>query len=532
MSQQLIPRKTSQIAITRLPRLLTELPFFYLTKKASALTDRISFNGFDNQGNPIHWKVNPNFASHIGAPSLVAHEVWVRLIKPRIDEERKAVGFIPSVIPLGGVRHCLRLLGWSYGGHQARSLIRAINQIGGAWCEASLWLPSREVDENGKAIHRSFHANFSRLSLYAIGANHLTEEDIRQGRIEFAFDLDDVLYIKLDPVEMKLLEGEADRPIDNEYLFSLSPSARRWYELLASKFYGVVSNAQRGRGYCEIRYSWYVQRHHTLKSHTSRKRMVQQMNEVIFEHLEMGFVQKVEYETVRHTSMGERSEDLLVRYYPGKFAIRITKRISEGLRPVSRSKPTRKALKQEQVHRRGESLHQDLLNLGVSSARADRLIKENPEEVERQIRALPYRETKSIRDVGAWLVSAIEGAFEVPETITYAIEKERKGREVRETDELRRLREQHEASHRESYSLYLRRRICEIETDDPAGYMIFLEETALERDRNAKLISSVEVRQLLLEKLFQEHFSKCGEHEVLDFWQWDSALNPNPYVQH
>jgi hypothetical protein len=535
MSQQLIPLKNHQKAITRLPRLLTELPFFYLTKKASALTEPIDFDGLDNQGHPIRWKVSPNFGPNIGAPSLVAHEVWVRLIKPRIDDERKTAGFVPSLIPLGGVRQCLRLLGWSYGGHQAKSLIRAINQIGGAWCEANLWLPSRDLDEDGNAFLRSFHANFSRLSLYAIGSNHLTEEDIRLGRVDFAFDLDDVLYIKLDPVEMKLLETEIDRPIDNEYLFSLSPSARRWYELMAPKFYGVISNAERNRGYCEIRYSWYVQRHHTLKPHISRKRRVQQMSEVIFEHLDMGFVQKVEYETTNSTASGGRADDLLIRYYPGKFAIRITKRITDGLRPVARRAPHRRnaARQQNEGHDKGSnSAYQQMVTLGVSSARAESLIKSNPKEVEKQLRALPFREKKGIRDVGAWLVSAIEGEFEVPSTIALAIENDRKGRELLGTEGQRRLRERHETSQRQNYSSYLRARLTEIQAQDPEAYRLFLQETAAERLQNEKLIASMELRERLVDKLVQEYFSRGDEHQVLDFWAWDAALNPDPYSNH
>jgi hypothetical protein len=494
------------------------------------LKEPVDFHGFDNYGYPIHWKVNPNFGLNIGAPSLVAHEVWVRLIKPRIDEERKRSGFIPSLIPLGGVRQCLRLLGWSYGGHQAKSLIRAINQIGGAWCEANLWLPSRDLDENGKAVLRAFHANFSRLSLYAIGANHLTEEDIQQGRVDFTFDLDDVLYIKLDPVEMRLLETERDRPIDNEYLFSLSPSARRWYELLSSKFFGVISNPQRNRGYCEIRYSWYVQRHHTLKTHASRKRRVQQMNEVVFEHLEMGFVQKVEYETLRPEGAEGRSEDLIVRYYPGKFAVRITKRISDGLQPITRRNPARRVPRQGRPQSEHSALHQELVKFGVSSTRAESLISANAREVERQILALPHRETKSIRDVGAWLVSAIEGAFDVPPPVARAIESDRKGRELLDAEEQRRLRERHEASHRKLYSAYLRNRMMDIESHDPQAYQDFLYQIADERDRNEKLITSIELRNLLFERLFQEHFSGSNQHVVFDFWAWDSSLNPNPYT--
>ncbi|MEP7273514.1 MAG: hypothetical protein ABI882_18600, partial [Acidobacteriota bacterium] len=433
MSGQIVTLKPHQAPVTRLPRLLTELPFFYLTKKANALKEAIDFRTEDIDGRPIIWKVNPNFSESIGPPSLMAHEVWVRLIKPHIDRERKAYGFIPSLIPLGGVRECLRQLGWSYGGHQAHSLIRAISQIGGAWCEANLWLPTRERDDKGRPILRAFHANFSRLSLYAIGTNHLTEEDIRNGQIGFSFELDDILYIKLDPVEMRMLEAETDRPIDNEYLFSLSPSARRWYELMAPKFFGVISNSDRGRGYCEIRYSWYVKRHHTLKPHQTRKRRVQQMTEVIGEHLQFGFIQKVEYLNVREEREGGHAEEIVIRYYPGKYAVKLTRKIAENLRPSELKKRTRdhhSSSIREAGQAKVQNLVEELTALGVAAAKAENLVAKYPVQVERQIQALPFRERVGIRDVAAWIVSAIEEGFDLPPALTKAIEGERLRREA------------------------------------------------------------------------------------------------------
>ncbi len=533
MSGHLIPLKPHQSPVTRLPRLLTQLPFFYLTKKAKALTEPIDFRAEDVEGRPIVWKVNPNFGEAIGPPSLMAHEVWVRLIKPQIDHERRLHGFIPSLIPLGGVRQCLRVLGWSYGGHQSHSLIKAINQIGGAWCEANLWLPTRDINEKGGRIFRAFHANFSRLSLYAIGANHLTEEDVRQGRINFNFELDDVLYIKLDPIEMHLLEAETDRPIDNEYLFSLSPAGRRWYELMSPKFYGVVSNAERGKGYCEIRYSWYVQRHHTLKPHLTRKRRVQQMNEVISEHLEMGFIQKVEYESVRGTREGNCAEEIVIRYYPGKFALKVTRRISNSLRQGGKDGRVKGPVRNtdDEKHDERRNLAQQLTELGVASTKARELTAKDPVAVERQILALPFRERGGIRDTAAWLVSAIEDKFELPASLVRAIDAERIRRESREKGESNQARDEHENRFREEYSRYLQSQVEDIQRAQPDRYQLFLEATADERNRNERFLDSPELRQILFEKLFCDFFRGNKDHSILSFWEWDDALNSHRYSQ-
>lgn len=71
------------------------------------------------------------------------------------------------------------------------------------------------------------------MSVYAIGEHHLIEEEL--ARKTFDFDLEDVLYIRLDPLEAKLRQLQDRRILDNQYLFSVNPAGRRWYELMAAK---------------------------------------------------------------------------------------------------------------------------------------------------------------------------------------------------------------------------------------------------------------------------------------------------------
>src|SRR5947209_11194098 len=136
---------------------------------------------------------------------------------------------------LGRVRECLRMSGFTSGGHQEGKLIKALNQIGAAWCVADLWIPTKEVDDAGRPKFLQIKGRFSRMSVYAIGEHHLTEEELAQSK--FDFDLKDVLYIRLDPLEAKLQQLQDRRILDNQYLFSLSPAGRRWYELMAAKIF-------------------------------------------------------------------------------------------------------------------------------------------------------------------------------------------------------------------------------------------------------------------------------------------------------
>ena len=314
MATELIPLKPEQHKITFVPKTTTDLPFFNLTYRKKEIPKAIKYEGIDEAGHPIRWEVYHNANSEIGHAGVEAHEVWYLLIKPAIDASRKEDGSIPPIIQLGGMRECLRMVGWTAGGHQAKELIKSLTQIAFAGCVADLWFPTGETDAEGKQKYLQIKSRFSRLSVYAIGEHHLTEDDLKQ--VAFDFDLEDKLYIRLDPIEVRLqqLQSNQQRLIDNEYMFSIKPIARRWYELLAGKIYGTLKH---NAPYFEIRYSWYIKHHHTLKKFHQRFRIVEQMNRVVQEHLDSGFLKRVEYRRVKEP---DQEEDFVIRYFVGSAA--------------------------------------------------------------------------------------------------------------------------------------------------------------------------------------------------------------------
>jgi hypothetical protein len=445
MSQSLLPLKPKQHPVTSIPKFTTELPFFYLTKRKDLLTQAIDFQGIDPEQRPIRWKVTPN--PIIGAPGIEAHEVWVRLIKPALDAERERMsGKLPNLVPLGSVRECLRTLGWSIGGWESRRLMKCIRQIGSAWCEADFWMPTGEKDEEGRALYRHIKGEFSRISIYAIGSKHVTEEELQDGKLSFDFDLEDTVYLLLHPHEVEMQRNQNQRPIDNEYLFSVSPTSRRWYELLAPKIFGVVENRkeQQEGGYCEILYSWYIERHHTLKRHKDRYRVVEQMNDLIKDHRIFGYVEKAEYRAIKEPG---QPVDYIIRYYPGEGARRSInrirsyrprkKRLAQLALPLSKDEqvmpPSISAVHESDPTT--ESLIAHLTNqppkgFGVSEAKAKELVKANRRGVEEQIAAFPYREVgKAKKNVSGWLIAAIEGNYALPEAYLEEEEKKRRAAE-------------------------------------------------------------------------------------------------------
>ncbi len=319
------PLKPQQAQLTTLPKLSAELPFFNLTYRRKDIPKIIEFSGRDAQGRPLRWEVHQDATKKIGPPGVEAHQVWIMLVRPAVDKCRDENGRLPDVVPLGGVRECLRKIGWTVGGRQAQELLKALTQIAFAGCIADLWLPTGKCNASGKETYLQIKGRFSKLSVYAIGEHHLTESDLAAK--EFEFELEDTIYIKLDPLEIKLQEAQERRIYDNEYMFSVSPIGRRWYELMAAKFFGVLKNEA---AYCEIRYSWYVNHHHTLKKCDERRRVIEQMNRVAKDHLASGYIDKIEYRAVKKA--GEET-DYIIRYYPGVAAIASTKRIHDHLNP-------------------------------------------------------------------------------------------------------------------------------------------------------------------------------------------------------
>lgn len=439
MPRTLQPLKPNQHPVTPLPKFTTELPFFYLTKRKDLLNQVINFQSTDSGDKPIRWRVTPNLT--IGAPGIEAHEVWVRLIKPALDTERERMaGKLPSLVPLGSIRECLRTLGRVIGGWESRRLLKCIRQIGSAWCEADFWMPTAERDEEGRILYRHIKGEFSRISIYSIGSKHVTDEELEAGNFSFDFDLEDTVYLLLHPHEVEMQKYQGQRPTDNEYLFSVSPSARRWYELLAPKIFGVVENKRNSQeGFCEIRYSWYVERHHTLKRHFERYRVVEQMNDLIEDHRAFGYVEKVEYRAIKEPG---QEVDYIIRYYPGEGARSSINRIR------SRHPRKKRAIQQELPISGGErlglppvvtdsELNQDVELLvaklaaappegfGISKTRARELVKANRKAVEEQIAAYPYRDLgKPKKNAAGWLIAAIEENFTLP--VTYLEEQVKK----------------------------------------------------------------------------------------------------------
>jgi hypothetical protein len=475
MGAELIPITEGQRQVILVPKATTDLPFFYLTKQKARLSQNIQYEGLDLKGRPIRWQVFPNSNPAIGAPGIEAHEAWMRLVKPTFDWHRSS-GRPLDVLPLGKLREALRTVGWAEGGWEARRLLKALHQIGAASCVADLWIPTTQKDEAGNQTFQHINATFSKMTIYAIGSKHLTDEELNDGKFDFDFDLDDTLYIQLNPVEVQIQKDQPQRFIDNQYLFSVKPTARRWYELVAPKIFGVVKN---NGEYCEVRYSWYVQHHHTLKRYYERYRVVFQMNRLVEDHLRQGYITKIEYRVLKEPG---QEIDWLIRYYPGEAAKESIARILSyqyRQRPGEKERitvrtATQKAPAKLEVSEQGttDPLLSELIKRGITTTQAQKLLSmlESEQQVMDQL------------EWGDHIVS--QGAIKNPPGLYVTFIKENLiPPDSFETSSKRRLKEQarqaasaseqDEEALRVAYSEYRNREIDEYIAENPGDYERF-----------------------------------------------------------
>jgi hypothetical protein len=184
---------------------------------------------------------------------------------------------------------------------------------------------------------------------------------------------------------------------------------------MAAKIFGVVKN---NGSFCEIRYSWYIKHHHMLKRYFEHKRVRFQMDRVIRDHLESGYITKAEYLALKEPN---EEIDYIIRYYPGPAAAESNSRIQTYIRRRKnlkklRSQPqwmkTKIAPVQTVALSTTTARHHDLAYELISKFRlnpltACSLVIAHEESVTRQLAAWRFRETKP-RNPAGWIIQAIE----------------------------------------------------------------------------------------------------------------------------
>jgi len=421
--------------ITKFPKTNLDLPFFILTESHKDTTEIIKIHTADDHGRPFIWEVYHNKA--IGIPKEAAHRVNRLLTQPAINETRDERNRPAEIVPIGGIRESLRKVGLQAGGRQGRWLIQLLDEVGSSRCVADFWINTEQKDENGKFVYVHFEGRFARFTIYRIGERHITEEELAKLN-ELNFDLDDVIYLRLEPLERTLQQIQGHRYTDNDLMDIVRPPTQRWLEICGGKMYGTVKHKK--GSYFDWLYSDYVLHHPPLKRHYEHKRVTEQINRIVKDLVEKKVLSK--YPAITKIVEPEKEIDFNLRFYVGEGAeesvARVLGHLSKGRKQksdVNKNELNNSPQKiQEAAPEQGSEaptptttdllpiitaedddlLQQLVVNFGIDAIRAFELLKNHREAVKLQLEAWPYRKVNIKQGRAAWMIRAIERNYEMP----------------------------------------------------------------------------------------------------------------------
>src|SRR5262249_8642924 len=217
----------------------------------------------------IRWEVTHN--SKFGQPGPLAYKLDTLLINRRIEEANRP---IPKIIRLGSLNEACRELGQADSGKNTNHLKNALRQ------NASAFITAKITYRQNDGTERTLEADFNRYSVVFTG------EELPDGRKA------DAVYIILNDIFMQVINGATTRPLDYDYLKSLSPAPQRFYELLSYQMYAALKN---NRPRAKLSYSYfctYAPQTRYFDWEQARK----QMAKVHAPHRKSGYLAAIEFQ--------------------------------------------------------------------------------------------------------------------------------------------------------------------------------------------------------------------------------------------
>jgi hypothetical protein len=176
----------------------------------------------------IRWEVD--YSKKHGQPGPLAYKVDTLVVNRRIEEAPRP---IPKLIKLGSLRDICRELGMSEG-ENVNTIRKALRQ------NAFAGITAKTSYRLADGTPRTLEADFTRYSVIFTG------EELPDGRKA------DAVYVIMNDIYMIVINGAMTRPLDYDYLKSLSPGPQRFYELLSYQMYSAL---KWGRPRAKLTYS-------------------------------------------------------------------------------------------------------------------------------------------------------------------------------------------------------------------------------------------------------------------------------------
>jgi hypothetical protein len=273
----------------RVETALSRFPIHRLAKKDIVTID---LQQAGENGEPdFKWEVTYN-QKH-GQPGPLAYKVDTLIVNRRIDAAGRP---LPGVVKLGSLTELCSALGIGDSGENRANLKKALHQNASAYITAKIRYRTKTGREKWSEI------GYTRYSVIFTG------EGLPDGTAA------DAVYIVPNASYRELLNHVEVRPLDYDYLMSLTPGAQRLYELLSFQVYGALAG---GRPRAKLVYSEYCT-HAPQTRYFDFDRVKKQMWKLHDPHREAGYIDKVEYEP---TVDGQGAPDWAILYTPGGKAV-------------------------------------------------------------------------------------------------------------------------------------------------------------------------------------------------------------------
>ena len=392
----------------RVETALSRYPVHRLARKGNI---KISLSETNKTGKhqSIQWKVSYN--SEYGQPGPLAYKLDTLIINRRIEEAARP---IPRLIRLGSLKELAAQLGL---GGDTNEVKKALRQNAFAGITAKIRYRQNDGSE------RTLEADFTRYSVVFTG------EELPDSRKA------DAVYIVLNDIYMQVINGAMTRPLDYDYLKSLSPAAQRFYEMLSYQMYASIKNDRPRAKLLYSEFCTYAPQTRYVDWEHARK----QMAKIHRPHKASGYIAKIDYE---QTTDGDGQPDWVMLYQPGMKARAEYRTFTRRGGPVMlEAEPFRDdAPALDTLHQPAlpladpepSPLEAELIGHGITPAKAAELARQHDAaDIALKIEYLEYEQARKpgkIDDPAAWLYTAIRDGRGKPKGFTSREERQRAGR--------------------------------------------------------------------------------------------------------
>ncbi len=478
----------------------------------------------------LYWDVS--YSDKHGQARQLAYKLDTLIINRRIEEAGRPLS---RIIRLGSLSEIANKIG--IGNQHTTSVKKALLQNAFASITAKLKYKGNDGKE------RTLEAAFQRYSLIFTG------EKLPDGTKA------DAVYLVLNEIYREVLDTAHYRPLDYDYLKSLSPAAQRWYEVISYSMFAVNKHKLVS---ADITYSNYCM-YSGQERYFTWDKVKKQMYKLHQPHLKSGYITGFTHEAT--TDRGGNS-DWILKYTAGEKAKSEYRAFQRSKREVSaktivveaealiaQSTPAVVQEPQQSKAAEPEEKTQTLTDeekhfikelverFSIHEDTAIELVITKLERVKFQLEVYPYRQQARIKDKAAYIIKAIERNYTAPANYEEAQAKKEREAAVAKAKALEEARCKHEEKFRSAYYEYLRVTEAALKINAPNEYVAFEEHNAEAVMKAMRIVTNPggpAGRAILSEEArltrFRDFF--LPRDKVLSFWQWDEAHNAERFRGH